>query len=347
MTELTFPQHGDLPDASYWAFAAGTPPTSCIVSGLALTPDYAVPDVDVAGGKAVINRGEMDTADPRIDPPESLQDSVAVVQVESQTVALDDGATNHLWLQANVASDDSPQVVANTTGTAPTTASVKIGEVDTAADTASGQWRLVAPDGTLTFPSKTAASAATGELADGTVVYDRDGDEHYGIVAGSLKGMVGFSDPDGDGTYTLPPGADGAEVDTLSAGGADTATDWCYEVMGGTVANGDAGPVWSTTLADGETLEVTQAMLLTAALGAVPSGVDLVIADLTNGVSETTLITGDGTIQDDETGDPLGSYQNNSGGTERVAILMDNGHFNSGSGSSQDLIGSFIGRVVA
>ena len=179
MTELTFPQHGDLPDAAHWAFGGGTPPTSCIVSGLGLTPDYGVPEVDVAGGKAVIDRGTMDTAHPDIDPPESLQDSVAVVQVEAQTVALDDGATNHLWLQANVSSDDSPQVVANTTGNAPTTASIKIGEVDTSNDTTSEQWHLTAADGTLTFPSEAAADTAATSLSEGTTVYARDTDTHY------------------------------------------------------------------------------------------------------------------------------------------------------------------------
>lgn len=135
-------------------------------------------------------------------------------------------------------------------------------------------------------------------------------------------------------------------ADSLEAGGADTRFDWYHEIVGGTVGSGDAGPVWGTTLDDGESIQVTQAMFTTANLGAVPAGVDLVIADLTNDVSEVTLITGDGTIKDDETGSPLGSYQNNSGAEEQIGILMDNGNWNGGSGSDQDLLGSFIARVV-
>jgi hypothetical protein len=219
MTEVTFPQHGDLPDAAFWAFLGGTPATSCIVSGLGLTPDYATPDVEVGGGKAIIDRGTMDTAHPNIDPPESLEDSVAVAQVDSQTVALDDGATNHLFLQANVASDDSPQVVANTTGDAPSDASVKIGEVDTANDTVLSQWRLVAADGTLTFPDEAAASAAASELPNGTVVYTRSEEIHWSTIAGSLKRLATWSDPDGDGVYQLPSDTDGIDVGSVSASG--------------------------------------------------------------------------------------------------------------------------------
>lgn len=123
-------------------------------------------------------------------------------------------------------------------------------------------------------------------------------------------------------------------------------SDWYFEVMGGKVADGDAGPVWTTTLANNETLNVTQASLVNDDTSAVPSNVDLIIADLTNGVSETTLITGDGTLKDDQTGSPLGSYQNTSGSDEQVGVLMDNGHFNAGSGSAQLLVGGFVGRVT-
>lgn len=136
----------------------------------------------------------------------------------------------------------------------------------------------------------------------------------------------------------------GLDADVIQ--GVDSRFGWYHEVVGGTVASGDAGPVWGTTLEDGESIQVTQAMLTTANLGAAPVGVDLVIADITNDVSEVTLITGDGTVKDDETGSPLGSYQNNSGAEEQIGILMDNGNWNGGSGSNQDLLGSFIARVV-
>ena len=184
MVDVTVPQHGDLPDAAIWAFLAGGPPTSVIVSGLGLTPDYGVPEVEVASGKAIVDRGTMTTAHPNIDPPENYEDTVAAVQIDAQTVALDAGDVNHIFLDANVANDDSGTVVANTTGDLPSEASVKIGEVDTSADTATGQWRLVADDGTLTFPDEAAIDAedAAGRLHEGTSVYDRAANTKFVIT---------------------------------------------------------------------------------------------------------------------------------------------------------------------
>lgn len=135
-------------------------------------------------------------------------------------------------------------------------------------------------------------------------------------------------------------------ADGLTVQDADLDADWYSEAIGGTVGSGDAGPVWITTLADGETLQITQAALTLDDGSAAPTDLDFVIGDLTNNASETTLIDGDGTVKDDETGAPLGSYANTSGGNEQVGVLIDNGHWNSGTGSNQDAIGSFIGRVV-
>jgi hypothetical protein len=186
MVDVTVPQHGDLPDAALWAFLAGAPPTSQILTGLAFdTVDYAVPEVTVAGGKAIVDRGAMTTAHPNIDPPETYEDSVAAVQIDSLTVGLDDGVLNHIFLDGNVANDDSGTIVANTSGDLPSTAAFKIGEVDTGADSASEQWRLVADDGTLTFPTEAAIDAedAAGRLREGTDVYDRAENAKYVITA--------------------------------------------------------------------------------------------------------------------------------------------------------------------
>lgn len=186
MVDYTAPQHGDLPDAALWAFLQGTPPTSQIVAGLGYDAvDYTVSEVTVAGGKAVVDRGDMDTAHPKISPPETLTETASVVQIDSQTVALDDGVLNHIFLDANVANDDSGTIVANTSGDLPSTAAFKIGEVDTGAESASEQWRLVADDGTLTFPTEAAIDAedAAGRLREGTDVYDRAENAKYVITA--------------------------------------------------------------------------------------------------------------------------------------------------------------------
>jgi len=178
MVELTFPQPGDLPDAAYFAFATGRA-RSGIINGLTFAADFTVPEVTVDPGKAVIDRGDMTTVHPNIDPAETVSDAVAVVEIESQTVALASGILNHIFLDANVANDDSGTVVANTTGAKPTTASLKIGEIDTSADTTSEGWNRIADDGTLTFPDSGAASDASSRLQEGTIVYERTGDTHF------------------------------------------------------------------------------------------------------------------------------------------------------------------------
>jgi len=172
MVDLTFPQPGDLPDAAYFAFATGRA-RSGIVSGLTFTPDFTVPEVTVDAGKAVIDRGEMTTAHPDIDPPETVSDAVAVVEIEPQTVALDSATLNHIFLEANVSNDDSGAVVANTTGSKPTNASLKIGEIDTSANSVSEQFNKIEDDGTLSFPDADAANAALSSLPDGVGVIDR------------------------------------------------------------------------------------------------------------------------------------------------------------------------------
>jgi len=183
MVELTFPQPGDLPDAAYFAFVSGRG-RSGIISGLAFVADFTVPEVAVDPGKAVIDRGDMTTSHPNIDPAETVSDAVAVVEIESQTVALASGSLNHIFLDANVANDDSGTVVANTTGSKPTTASLKIGEVDTTTNTFTDQWRLVADDGTITYPTESAIDEddADGNLRAGTLVFDRSSEQTFQII---------------------------------------------------------------------------------------------------------------------------------------------------------------------
>jgi len=178
MVQLTFPQPGDLPDAAFFAFVSGRG-RSGIISGLTFTPDFTIPEVAVDPGKAVIDRGDMTTSHPNIDPAETVSDAVAVVEIESQTVALASGSLNHVFLDAGIANDDSGGIITNTTGTKPTTESLKIGEVDTSADTTSEGWNRIADDGTLTFPDSTAATDASSRLQEGTIVYERANDTHF------------------------------------------------------------------------------------------------------------------------------------------------------------------------
>jgi len=116
----------------------------------------------------------------------------------------------------------------------------------------------------------------------------------------------------------------------------------------GAVAAGNAGVAYVTQVEDTRTFTVAQAGLILADGQPAPSGLDLVIATLDN--SGTTskvadIIVGDGTVLADETGDPLASYENTTGAEQTVAVLVDNGNFNSGTGSSQDVFATAHGQV--
>jgi len=184
---LTFPQHGDEPDASFFSKLVRLLGPGVIEYGLGFqNVDYAGLTFDVAGGTAYIVRSTMSTASSDIEPQKTIEGAVMVVQYPGTTdVALEDNAVNHVYLDANVANDDSATIAVNTTGNPPADAVLKIGEIDTAEETASDQWYLVANDGTLTFPTEAAIDSedAAGRLREGTTVFDRETDTQYVITA--------------------------------------------------------------------------------------------------------------------------------------------------------------------
>jgi len=96
----------------------------------------------------------------------------------------------------------------------------------------------------------------------------------------------------------------------------------------GSVSDTNQGILVIDSLADGETVEIYKAALTNADGSAVASGVDLELVTLDNSggfTSQATLLSGDGsTIFDSETGSPLGSYTNSSGGAQTIAVLVDN-----------------------
>jgi|APHM01.1.fsa_nt_gi hypothetical protein len=173
MARLTFPQPGDLPDAAYFASLIGRR-QSATVRGLGFSADFSVPELTVAAGKAIVNRGNMTTSHPNISPAETVTDANAIVEIDSQTVSLASSTTNHIFLDANVSNDDSAQVVANTLNSPPTTASFKIGEVDTSGNTVSEGWNRLAGSGILSFPDRPAANSYESNLDNGTVIFIRN-----------------------------------------------------------------------------------------------------------------------------------------------------------------------------
>lgn len=178
---LTFPQHGDEPDASFFSKLVRLLGPGVIEHGLGFqNVDYANLTFDVDGGVAYIIRSTMSTASSDIEPQKTIEGAVMVVQYPGAAdLALEANATNHVYLDANVANDDSPRIAVNTTGNPPADAVLKIGEIDTADETASDQWFLVANDGTLTFPTEAAADAGATQLRSGTVVFARSNGNHY------------------------------------------------------------------------------------------------------------------------------------------------------------------------
>lgn len=140
----------------------------------------------------------------------------------------------------------------------------------------------------------------------------------------------------------------------IQVNGADIEIDYINTPpVQGTVPSGNATIIEPKNVADGNTLYITQAALLSDDGSAVASNVVLGIATLDNaggGTWRATAITGDGaTVFDDETGSPLASWTNNTGGPQTTAVMIDNGQFSGaagGSGADQAVYGTCIGRVA-
>jgi len=134
-------------------------------------------------------------------------------------------------------------------------------------------------------------------------------------------------------------------------GGADPfrEVDRLNRSLSGIATAGDFTVLLTGNAADGETVHIDQATFVMSDGTPVPSGCDAIIATLDNaggGTSQATILSGDGsTIYDDETGNPLASYTNTSGATQTVAIGVDNGNWNAGSGADQDVQLSIVGVI--
>jgi len=190
MARYTLIQSGDFNAAENIGALAGDTQREGIVSGLgfsAFAP--SVPEIDVAAGKTA-HTIDSQTAEATADDGTTIteqRDQVRLIcHVDAQTVGLTDAAVNELYLTPQPDIDDSPAVVATTSGdpTAddPTTDALKIGEVDTSNDTVSEGWNRIADDGTLTFPDQDAATEESARLQEGTIVYERANDTHFFVT---------------------------------------------------------------------------------------------------------------------------------------------------------------------
>lgn len=166
-----------------------------------------------------------------------------------------------------------------------------------------------------------------------------------GDSMGGALDMAGYSIQDSTAN-PLNVAGDADVTGSLSANSASLDHEWFSKQEGGTVAAGQAVPIGTFGLADGETLAVTQAMLTKDGFNtACVSGVDLIIR-AGGSATTTTILSGDGaTLFDDETGSPLASYTNTTGAAETVMIALDNGQYNTGSGSDVSAYGGYIART--
>jgi len=117
----------------------------------------------------------------------------------------------------------------------------------------------------------------------------------------------------------------------------------------GTVNAGNVGIVWFTSLPVNDTIELYQAGLLLDTLEPAPTDLDLVIYtgdNAGNATKQADVIVGDGTVQDDVTGSPVASHENTTSSAQTVAVGVDNGNFNAGTGAAQDVATTFIGEIV-
>jgi len=188
MARYTLIQSGDFNAAENIGALAGDIQREGIVSGLDLSAfDPSVPEIDVAAGKTV-HVIDSQTAEATIDDGTTVSEQRDQVQlishVDPQTVGLTDNGINELYLTPQPAVDDSPNVVATTTGE-PTADALKIGEVDTTTDTVSERWNLIRADGTLSYPDADAAGAVLQSVPAGVTVIDRSNDVR--ITDGNLN----------------------------------------------------------------------------------------------------------------------------------------------------------------
>jgi len=216
MARYTLIQSGDFNAAENIGALAGDTQREGIVSGLnfsAFAP--SVPEIDVAAGKTahiIDSQTAEATADDGTTITEQRDQVRLICHVDAQTVGLTDAAVNELYLTPQPDIDDSPAVVATTSGD-PTTDALKIGEVDTNANTVSEQWNLITEDGTLSYPDADAANSELQSLPTGVSVINRatgtritDG----GVSVSSVEAVDSFTGPGGNTSTRrvgLPTGA--------------------------------------------------------------------------------------------------------------------------------------------
>lgn len=214
---------------------------------------------------------------------------------------------------------------------------------DTRTDVSDSSGTVVQDTEDLTVIASGAASVAVSDDGDGTATVE--------VGASDTDTHTSVSD---DGTEVVADTGDidfGAGVDVSDDGdGTVSVTAKPKHAASGQVASGNAATVRTVEVADGSTYSIYEAGLLLADGQPAPTDLDLVIATMDNAGAATRqsiVVDGDGTKQNDLSGSPLASYSNTSGSKQTVAVMVDNGQFNAGTGSNQEISAHFDEEVAA
>lgn len=167
----------------------------------------------------------------------------------------------------------------------------------------------------------------------GAALFVSDGTNWYQVGASGLDvGVI----VENSGTTVLNPaeGIDFANGLGVTDNGDETVTvDYEHQQVfegreSGSISSGNQGILIIDHLADGETATLYKAALTNADGTAAPTGCDLELVTMDNAggfTSQDVVISGDGaTVFDDETGNPLSTYTNTSGGGQTIAVIVDN-----------------------
>ncbi|AGM11227.1 baseplate protein [Haloarcula hispanica tailed virus 2] len=213
---------------------------------------------------------------------------------------------------------DDEKVTTTYSTTPNTTSGEEVAIVDTA---------TIGSASTLTLASADANAGnqilvvdGTGTAASNPITVDTEGSETIdGASSTTIDDNYGSALFTSDGTNWFIAGGTAAGSDpTAIVDGAES----------GNVPASDQGILVVDSLSPGDTIRIQKAVLTTASVEAIPSGVDLKLVTFDNAGSftnQSALITGDGaTVYDRVTGSPLASYENTGTAAESVGVIVDN-----------------------
>lgn len=187
MSDHVFPQHGDEPDAANWAQAHGKKNNvDYVEAGLKITVDWTVPSFDISAGKAIISADSMETAHPDIDPSETRESVAFVVQLDARAgIGLITNGNQHIYLDANLDTNDSPKIVVQRSQTPPSSASLHIARINTQDNVVDHLNR--SPSIETTAIENTAELDRVGKISDSTALdgaHDVEIEGNIAYVAG-------------------------------------------------------------------------------------------------------------------------------------------------------------------